>query len=544
VKNIKIHENPEIEIPENLRPILQHIPGVHLIGGCVRDALLGLRPKDLDIEVHGMHQDILVSTLKNYGKVDLVGKAFGVYKVTTKDGQTHDFSLPRRDNKTGKGHRGFTVTPDPHMGIKEASRRRDFTINAMSVNVASGKLLDPFNGLKDLQAGVLRAIDRKTFAEDPLRVLRGFQFAARFGFRMDPDTASLCRSLFNEDEDLPKERIWEEWRKWGAKAVEPSAGLKTLAECGWLAHFKPLVGLDLIPQDPEWHPEGNVWEHTLHCVDALAKIPTWQEKPEEEKALIMLAVLCHDLGKRTTTTINKKTGRIQAIGHESAGVEPTIEFLQAIGAPRDYCRAVAKLVSSHMAHINIEDNWQLGHHRLREHTLKLAKHLGKGKSTIDNLLLVIESDHSGRPPLMPGLPEKARRIQREAEVRGVLNRPPHIPILGRDLMALGMKPGPHLGKILEKLENHFLEGDFTTKEEAVDYLKKNITSIYRECDLEVKPLMSLEEVAQHFNLPHQDIKKAWRESLRLQLLGQITTPEALLERIQKNLPQPELEPTP
>lgn len=240
---------------------------VTLVGGAVRDLVQGLDPKDLDLEVFGLTSEQTEAALSTFGKVNAVGKSFGVFKVTV-DGADFDVSLPRRDSKTGEGHKGFKVTVDDGMTVAEAAARRDFTMNAMAIDVMTGELHDPFNGLADLKAGVLRHTS-PAFSEDPLRVLRAMQFAARFNMVLAPETAELCRSLVGEAASLPKERVWAEWEKMLVKGQNVAAGLKVLEQTGWLVTLPELQVLVGLAQHAEWHPEGNVWEHTLHAVETV-----------------------------------------------------------------------------------------------------------------------------------------------------------------------------------------------------------------------------------------------------------------------------------
>jgi tRNA nucleotidyltransferase (CCA-adding enzyme) len=203
----------------------------------------------------------------------MVGRSFGVLKVRSRTtGHEYDFSLPRRESKTGAGHRGFAVAPDPTLSDAEAAARRDFTVNAIALDPFTGAVIDPHGGQRDLQAGVLRHTS-SAFAEDPLRVLRAFQLAARFDFTLAPGTAELCRGMAAAYPELAVERVWGEWEKWASKAVRPSRGLTVLEETGWLAHFPEVAALRGTPQEPEWHPEGDVFTHTQHCVDALVALP-------------------------------------------------------------------------------------------------------------------------------------------------------------------------------------------------------------------------------------------------------------------------------
>lgn len=211
-----------------------------VVGGAVRDAFTGKPSKDVDIEVlGGIDPDHLERTLAAHHRVDAVGKSFGVLKVTAANGEDFDVSLPRTESKAGTGHRGFAVTVDPNLTVEQAFARRDFTINAMGT-APDGTLIDPFGGARDLRDGVLRHTS-PAFAEDPLRVLRGMQFAGRFGMTMHPETAELARSLKGERSTIATERIWTEFEKMAGKASAPSRSLAVLRQTGWDEFFPDIA---------------------------------------------------------------------------------------------------------------------------------------------------------------------------------------------------------------------------------------------------------------------------------------------------------------
>ena len=298
-------------IPDELRQILGETPELaraFLVGGCVRDWLLGAANKDFDVEVFGVNCEQLAGALARWGRTDLVGRSFGVVKLTTHDGNTFDFSIPRRDSKVAPGHKGFEVTFDPAITPREAAARRDFTLNALMFDPRRGEVLDFFGGQEDLRNRVLRHTSA-AFAEDPLRVLRGMQFAARFDLTAAPETIEECRRIKGGYAELAVERVRDEWFKWAAKSTKPSAGLKFLEDTEWLEHFPEVNALRGVPQDPEWHPEGDVFTHTCHCCDALAELPEWRGADETTRQVLMLAMLAHDFAKPQTTHEAEREGR-------------------------------------------------------------------------------------------------------------------------------------------------------------------------------------------------------------------------------------------
>src|SRR5579875_1893876 len=274
-----------LELPRQIETIVAELRAQGfrplIAGGAVRDALLGRAAKDIDIEVYGITYDRLAEILSRFGRVDLVGRSFGVVKL---DG--HDFSVPRRDNKIGRGHRDFLTTFDPSITPREAASRRDFTINAMAYDPVSHEVLDFFGGRQDLENRVLRATS-SAFSEDPLRVLRGMQFACRFDLTLDPATAEMSRAT---------------------KAAHPGRIFEYLETTGWIRHFPELQRLRGVPQDPEWHPEGDVAVHTMHVVDFAARIAGRDHCQGDDRAVLMFAALAHDFAKADTTALREVDG--------------------------------------------------------------------------------------------------------------------------------------------------------------------------------------------------------------------------------------------
>lgn len=446
-----------MQLPENLRAVLEALRGAgrpRLVGGCVRDWLLGLATKDYDVEVAGIDFDAMHRVLAPFGATDVVGRSFGVIKLRLGDREV-DFSLPRRESKTGAGHRGFAVAPDPTLSDAEAAARRDFSLNAIAWDPFAGRLIDPLGGEADLRARRLRHAG-PGFAEDPLRVLRAFQLAARFDLQLAPETASLMRSISDTFGELPVERIWGEWEKWAVRAVRPSRGLDVLEQSGWLRHFPEIAALRGTPQEPEWHPEGDVFTHTQHCLDALADRPEWPAADPSRRCLLMFAVLAHDFGKPGTTERAERRGVLRWIspGHESAGGPLTETFLHRIGAPLHLTAPVAALVVSHLVH----------HHGTRsEYSDSQVRRLARklDPATIDDLALVMTADSLGRPPLRsPETLEMIGRLQAKAAALAVERSAPRPLVQGRDLIALGLPPGPGFGPILEQAFEAQLDGEF------------------------------------------------------------------------------------
>ncbi|ATC64041.1 polynucleotide adenylyltransferase [Nibricoccus aquaticus] len=459
-----------MQLPEPLLVALRALRTMgspRLVGGCVRDWLLGLEPKDFDVEVPGVTFEQLHRALASFGSTDVVGRSFGVIKLRVAETE-YDFSLPRRESKTGAGHRGFAVEPEPNLTDAEAAARRDFTVNAIAYDPFAETVIDPHNGVHDLRARVLRHTSA-AFTEDPLRVLRGFQLAARFNFTLAPETVALCRSISGTFHELPVERIWGEWAKWAEKSTHPSRGLAVLEETGWLAHFPEIAALRGTQQDPEWHPEGDVFTHTAHCCDALVCLEAWRNAPADRRRQLLFAVLAHDFGKPSTTSFADRRGQLRWIspGHESAGGPLAASFLTRIGAPRELIAHVRPLVVLHLAHHSGQGDFSDS--RIRRLARKLAP------ATIDELCIVMHADHDGRPPLhSPETLARIAELQSRATALALTSSAPRPILLGRHLIALGLSPGPDFKKTLDAAFEAQLDGAFSNETDALVWLKNHL----------------------------------------------------------------------
>jgi tRNA nucleotidyltransferase (CCA-adding enzyme) len=456
-------------LPDDLRAMLEAVRRVgrpRLVGGGVRDWLLGLAPKDFDIEVASVGFEGLRRALSPFGATDVIGRSFGVIKARGAGGSEYDFSLPRRESKTGAGHRGFAVEPDPDLGDTEAAARRDFTVNAIALDPFSGEVIDPFNGRADLRARLLRHTSA-AFSEDPLRVLRAFQLAARFDFVLAPETAALCREISPAFAELPVERVWAEWDKWAVKSVRPSRGLEVLEETGWIRHFPEVAALRGTLQEPEWHPEGDVLTHTGHCLDVLVSLEEWLSAGPLRRRLLSFAVLAHDFGKPPTTQRAERRGAIRWVspGHEGTGGPLAESFLRRIGAPLELDAPVRALVAHHLAH-----HHGSGGDYSDTQVRRLARRLAP--ATIDDLAVVMAADSMGRPPLAAteSLALIARLRARAASL--ALEAAPPRPILqGRHLIALGRSPGPAFRPVLDAAFEAQLDGAFSDEAGALAWLR-------------------------------------------------------------------------
>ncbi|MBW2712382.1 MAG: HD domain-containing protein [Deltaproteobacteria bacterium] len=430
-----------------------------LVGGYVRDAALGRSPVDLDIEVYGIQPDALIALLEGRFSLDLVGRAFGVIKLR---GLAIDVSLPRSESKAGLGHRGFEVLSDPFMTFQDAARRRDFTVNAIAYDPLQKELIDPYNGMSDLKEGTLRHTSEK-FSEDPLRVLRAMQFVARYEFEVAAETLDLCRQI--EPEGLPKERIFGEWRKLLERGTKPSLGLAFLRDCGWLQYFPELETLVGCAQDTKWHPEGDVWVHTLHALDVFAEERIGDAR---EDLIVGLAVLCHDLGKPLVAEEPRnleREGQISAIGHEQAGEAPSRSLLERMTEEKEVFEQVLPLVRSHLAPRQLY---------LGKAGDGAVRRLASRVERIDRLVRVARADQFGRPPLPKDEFLPGEWLLERAQALAVTDKAPPAIVLGRHLKELGLEPGPAFGPVLASCYEAQLDGKFFSLEEGVALAKRLI----------------------------------------------------------------------
>jgi tRNA nucleotidyltransferase (CCA-adding enzyme) len=380
-----------------------------LVGGAARDLVLsGEPPKDLDIEVFGLSPDAVRSTLERFGKVDAVGASFGVYKLRTPDGEV-DVSLPRRENKAGRGHKGFIVAPDPTMTPEQAAARRDFTVNALMLDPLTGEVLDFFGGRADWQARVLRHVG-PAFAEDPLRVLRAMQFCARWGFTLESQTAVLCRTLSGEFDTLPKERVWGEWRKWGERGRFPSAGLRALEDAGWVM----FLGVSDLPSS------------TLEYCDRVASVADVEGIKGEARVTLLLAAL---------STLS--------------AAEETTKFLAAIGAPSRVARGVKSLLEARWA-------WKDPGSTARA----LAFQLGQSSRTLREFGAMLDE-------------EERKALYLLAQHLGVLDAPPQPILRGDHLIERGWQQGPQLGRALQDAFQAQLRGAFSDLAGALTWVARH-----------------------------------------------------------------------
>lgn len=472
----------------------------YYVGGCVRDELLGLTITDIDIEFYGLSLEGLEQKVRDFLKaekyspkdywLDTVGASFGVLKLRIGESQI-DLSLPRTENKIGIGHKAFAIKPKANLTPKIAASRRDFTINALMRDTETGEILDFFDGQKDLNNKILRAVDPTTFIEDPLRVLRGLQFAARFNLTLEAKTRELFITMIPELHSLAPERLRDEWTKLLLKADQPSIGLQLGMNLGiwdvWYPLFRQMLNT---PQEAEWHPEGDVWTHTLMVTDKAAKIIRGdlprgfdsKDLTEREKFIIVMGAFCHDFGKPATTV--QIDGRWRARGHDLAGLDLVEEFLLSFRTiDRTDIDAIKTLTAEHlwpgMQYILTQKGGTITDGAFRRLAARLkpaniqllslvacADHLGRGPFKAEWQSAGESYDASGWPIDFPAgrwMLEQAHRLQVDKE--------PAKPIVsGQEIMdLLGIKPGPKIGELMQ-LAQKMHDEDNLSKAEIFTHL--------------------------------------------------------------------------
>jgi tRNA nucleotidyltransferase (CCA-adding enzyme) len=463
-----VNVNTSLDLAREIAAAVRAAGGRALIvGGWVRDRFLEHPSKDIDLEVFGIPQEQLRALLAPFGRIEAVGQSFQVYKVIRPGpGQSGDIdvALPRRESKKGHGHKGFEVTGDPFMSIEDAARRRDFTINAISWDPLADEYLDPFGGRDDLARRLLRAVDPATFGDDSLRVLRAVQFAARFEFTLDDNTAALCREIALDD--LPAERIWGEIEKLLLQAERPSIGLALALDLGvidrLLPELKTLIGCE---QEPDWHPEGDVWTHTLMVVDKARALNGDLNRPR--LIAVMLGAICHDIGKPPTTAFID--GKIRSPGHEEAGVEPTRRVLDRLNIHTidgfDVRGQVVGLVAQHLKPGMFYKAPVVSDGAFRRLAQKVDLELLARLARADCLGRTGDFDCSA----MDWFLDRARAL-------GVEHEPPKPLLMGRHLLALGLSPGPQVGEILKQVYEKQLDGAITTEQEAIEEAREILSN--------------------------------------------------------------------
>lgn len=415
----------------------------YYVGGCVRDALLHRESKDVDIEVHGISPGCLEEILASLGQPMTMGESFGIYGLK---GCTLDIAMPRREDTRGQGHRDFDSFVDPFIGTLAACRRRDLTFNALMQDVLTGQILDYFGGVEDLEKGIIRHVDDVTFAEDPLRVLRCAQFAARFGFRIAEETIRLCRSL--DLRDLSRERIEGELRKALTKGEKPSVFFRCLREMDqldiWFPEVKALIGVE---QNPRYHAEGDVWNHTMLVLDEAAALRSRVNQPY----YFMLSALTHDFGKAVSTRLHD--GVLHAYHHEQDGVPLAEAFLRRLTTESNLIAYVENMTLLHMKPNTAAND---------RSSVKSTNRMFDRSVDPEDLVCIALADDRGRITDAPAASHEAFLRERLAIYREYMARPY---VMGKDLIDAGLQPGKDFSQILAHAHKMRLAG--VSKEQAL-----------------------------------------------------------------------------
>lgn len=408
----------------------------YYVGGYVRSRLLGSDNKDVDVEIHGLTPGQLEAILDSLGQRLEMGKSFGVYGLK---GYELDIAMPRRETATGRGHRDFAIDVDPFIGTEKAAMRRDFTVNAILEDVLTGDIIDHFGGVEDMKKRILRHVNDRSFPEDPLRVLRAAQFAARLDFTVADETVRLCSGI--DLTTLPRERIMEELKKALLKADKPSVFFEVLRSMNqldaWFPEVKALIGIE---QNPVYHAEGDVWNHTKMVLDTAAGHRAQAKNPLG----LMLSALCHDFGKVSCTKVID--GIIRAFGHETAGVPIAETFLSRLTAEIQLLKLVPNMVELHM---------RPGALSRQRSSVKATNRLFDLAIEPDDLILLSLSDMGGKLPYEDPAQAEAYLRQRLDTYREYMSRPA---VTGQDLIGAGLKPDKNFSRLLAYAHTLHLSG--------------------------------------------------------------------------------------
>ena len=460
----------KIKIPHHIQAMVEaiqfHGGHTYLAGGTVRDHLMGISGQDYDLEVYGLNSTALEHILEEFGDVDAVGKSFGILLLNNQGYPSIEIGLPRRENKEGQGHKGFLVEVDPSMTTLEATSRRDFTMNSMLLDLHNGELIDHHNGLEDITCRILRATS-KAYMEDPLRVLRGFQFVARFGLVATGETIAMSQDMLKEADTLSVERVWGEWYKWATLGESYTHSLEFLRDTGWISLYPELEQLKDIGQDPIWHPEGDVWNHTCIAVEKASALVRLGRHPVESRVQQIFAALLHDIGKAVTAEVGK-TGRLIHPKHELASAEMAEGFFSRIGAPGWVGEKVIPMVREHMFRRGrTEEN--MTKRIIRRLSVRIQP------ATISELQYLILADTLGRVEDANPFVEQMMKLAAEIKVEDAA---PEKILTGETLISKGLVPGPLFGTILRAAYEAQLDGEFSTHYGALVWLEQHLPETY------------------------------------------------------------------
>lgn len=400
---------------------------VFYVGGYVRDKLRQEKNKDIDIEVHGIYPSELVAILDSLGERITIGENFGIYNLK---GYSLDIAMPRKEKNRGAGHKDFEICVDPFIGTYKAALRRDFSINALLEDVLTSEVIDHFGGVEDIHNGVVRHINDATFVEDPLRVLRSAQFAARFGYSVADETIELCNRV--DLTPLPKERILGEVEKALLKSEKPSVFFEVLRKMNqlsvWFPELEQTIG---VSQNPKHHAEGDVWTHTMMVIDEAVRYRNKVSNPLG----FMLSAITHDFGKILCTEL--VNGEIHAYEHETIGLPLVKSFMTRLTAEKALIKYVLNLSEYHM-----KPNTLAADHS----SIKATNKMFDRSVDPEALIYLAISDGLGKIAPREYISYDKFFMDRLAVYRDYMSRPY---VMGRDLIASGVLPSERFSEYLE-----------------------------------------------------------------------------------------------
>lgn len=463
--------------------LIRHFDGdVYAVGGYVRDLIRGIPSEDVDILITHHPVEKIIKKIKSYGKVDLVGKSFGVIKFTI-NRKTYDIALPRRDmpkESEVRGHKDFIISANPDIPIERDLQRRDFRCNSIALRLIDNTLIDPFGSLEDIRAKIIRLTNPKAFPEDPLRVLRAARFASVLNFSIDTEIYDSSKDI--DLSGLSVERVNEEIFKILLLSPLPSSGLEELFKLGVLRQLFPeLYSLTLSIQDSIFHPEKDlfghhtVWHHTKLTVDQAKRLADRFHLNQEKKLTLLLAALYHDVGKPGTAQWEYKKGRmvITNNGHDVASEKITKKIFDRfkIFSWNGYnLRKIA--LSLIRCHHRASELWQNKEIITKKAFNRLA---ADTDGEIELLVYLDAADRAGREDKpVRGLDEEGTWLLKKFDELNVSKETIKPIIMGRDLLKMGQSAGPSMGRILKKLYQLQLDNEFETKEEGLKIAEKLI----------------------------------------------------------------------
>lgn len=442
-----------MKLPEWQRKILDR-GELYRVGGTVRDELLGVADasNDTDYLVRGITPEDLEAILRPLGRIELVGKSFGVYKFSPAgQREVYDIAFPRRERSLGPGHREFQVDWDWRLDVAEDLRRRDFTINAMAKDVRDDRLIDPVGGRRDLEAGVLRMIFPRAFVEDPLRILRGVRFAVRFDFAVEEETKKAMARCSPDLDTLSAERIQDESTKTLTQCERPSRAFEMLRELGALERILPELDRCAGVTQNEYHPD-DVFVHSIKTCDCAPR----------DNLLVRWAALLHDVGKvdQKQTVADEKLGeRVVFYGHQQVSAEIAVRVLRRLRYRNTFVKKCENLIRHHM--FNYESSWKSS--TVRRFIRRV------GEANLEDLFALRAADANSRnlTESLEKLGELEERVRHELEERHTV-KIADLAVDGRDVIReCGVSQGPEIGVVLSEILERVLDDPGLNRRETL-----------------------------------------------------------------------------